>query len=522
MQFRFIVSSFVICFLLSGCSLMPNEIKNAEKIVDTYPDSALHILQQTHHSQKLSDADRALYGIVLFKALDKLEKNLQPDSVISFSVNYYQNTNDQLHLAQSYYYKARLLKNTQQFADATKIYLMLMDFAKNNDDLQGKIYSDLGDISIMQIDFRNALKKFKLSYSFFKKTKDAKNTNLKLFDIGRVYRLMKDYKSAKTCFDKLLSTCKDSLVVGLIYQEMGISFYHQTQFDSAKYFLRKSLDYPTRGTNLAIRNYVLADLYFDMNKFDSSTTYALKSLNYPANFITRKECYRILVNSRYSLKDLDHMAIYMIKYQNYTDSVRQFESQTKVSVLEDLHKKEGTTSKFKDYLIIVAAILIGLILIGLLLFFKLHQRNKTKEIALDLANETIVKNQTLLRENLILKIEETKAEKNILFKKLSIPEKEKAIIEIYIQCLKLKYWNEFMALMNQTFNNLIVQLETNYSDLNHKEITWICLFLLDVPLTDIALILDSQTGSIYKLKQRIAQKMNLSSTKELESLLKSM
>jgi len=69
---------------------------------------------------------------------------------------------------------------------------------------------------------------------------------------------------------------------------------------------------------------------------------------------------------------------------------------------------------------------------------------------------------------------------------------------------------------------LIYNIETNYSDINHKEIIWICLFLLDVPLTDMALILESQIGSIYKLKQRIAQKMNLSSTKELESLLKSM
>jgi len=98
---------------------MPNEIKNAEKIVDTYPDSALHILQQTHHSQKLSDADRALYGIVLFKVLNLKDQPLQPDSAITFSVSYYQQTNDKRHLAEAYYFKARMLKKSLQFDNAT-------------------------------------------------------------------------------------------------------------------------------------------------------------------------------------------------------------------------------------------------------------------------------------------------------------------------------------------------------------------------------------------------------------------
>jgi len=247
-------------------------------------------------------------------------------------------------------------------------------------------------------------------------------------------------------------------------------------------------------------------LYFEINRYDSALQYANKALKYPNTFIIQRECNRILTNSEYSQGDFKQMAIYMSKYQNCSDSVHKLENQTRISVLEDLHKRDGTTSKFKDYLIIIAAILIGLIIIGLLLFFKLQKRNKTKKIALDLANETRIKNQTLLKKNLIRKIDEIKIEKNSQLKKLSVTEKEKILIEIYNQSLKLKCWNEFTSLMNHTFNDLISHLETNYPDLNHNEITWICLFLLDVPLTDMALILESQIGSIYKLKQRVAKK----------------
>ena len=68
-----------------SCSLMPNEIKTAERIMDTDPDSALHILEHMHTDKMmLSSSDRALYGLLLFQALEKNSKKLEPDTVINF------------------------------------------------------------------------------------------------------------------------------------------------------------------------------------------------------------------------------------------------------------------------------------------------------------------------------------------------------------------------------------------------------------------------------------------------------
>jgi len=86
--------------------------------------------------------------------------------------------------------------------------------------------------------------------------------------------------------------------------------------------------------------------------------------------------------------------------------------------------------------------------------------------------------------------------------------------------LYLNDWDAFKKLMNKTFNNLISSLESNYSDITRKELIWCCLFLLDVPTPEMALVLDSQPNSLYKLKSRLTQKMNLKSTKELDQLLK--
>ena len=165
---------YIICFLLSvylvSCSLMPNEMRTAQRIMDSNPDSALHILQRMHPNRSFLDADRALYGILLFQALDKSNKTLQPDSAINFSVSYYQNTNNSYNLAIAYYYKARLYKRAQQFDQATVLYLKALDLIRNEQyfKLLGKIYSDMGDMCSFQKDYNESLKKYEMSIYFFK------------------------------------------------------------------------------------------------------------------------------------------------------------------------------------------------------------------------------------------------------------------------------------------------------------------------------------------------------------------
>ena len=219
MQPRVLLLNLILGFLLTGCSLMPNEMKTAERIMDSNPDSALHILQRMHPNQSILDADRALYGILLFQALDKSNKPLQPDSVINFSVRYYEQTNDKVHLGIAYYFKARLYKLLYQYDKATELYLKSLDILQNkNLELLGKIYSDLGDICSMQMDYKSALSKHLTSYDCFIKAGDSTSANYKMLDVGRIYRLLKDYKTAKIYYNKVLLSTKDSFLHGSAYQ----------------------------------------------------------------------------------------------------------------------------------------------------------------------------------------------------------------------------------------------------------------------------------------------------------------
>ena len=437
----------VFFILLVGCSLLPNDLKEAETILQTNPDSALNILKKIRPSNFVSDGEKALYGLLYFEALDKSKLSLKPDSLINFSLSYYLRSNDNLKLAKSYYFKAKTLKIAQQFDDATILYLRALDLLKNGKENQllGKIYSDMGDISSLQMDYTESLKKYNQSLIYLYNAGDSIEASYSLIYIGRVYRFLKNYKTAQSYYKKASANTKDSLSNGLAFQEMGINYYKDKQLDSAQAYLRKSLLYPYTNNNFAIRNYILADLFFDIQQYDSASHYANTALKYPSTFFIQRDCYRILSNTQYIKKDFKQLAYYLSKYQDCTDSVRKVETQTKSSVLENLYLTTDKVGKTRRYLLLsgfAIAIIVGL---GVFIVYRLRKRNKGKEVLLKgkeeqlkQVEEKLSTKQEVLRENLIQRIDETRAGNTTAYKKASVAEREALDREVYNKCLHVK------------------------------------------------------------------------------------
>ena len=282
------------------------------------------------------------------------------------------------------------------------------------------------------------------------------------------------------------------------------------------------MQFPYKGTNYAIRCSNLADLFYERQQYDSAFFYASLALKYPTTFFNQRECFRILANTEYQRGDFEKMGFYISKYQDCTDSVRKIEIQTKTTVLEDMHQTTQTASITKQYLLVLAWVVPVIILVSLLIVYRLRKRNKGKEKQLEEAEVQISRKQSLLIDSLLQKIEETRAIQAANYKKATPAQREQMDKELYNSSLHVNDWEMFNRLMNRTFTGIIDELEKSYPDVTRKELVWSCLYLLDIPTPDIALILETQTGSLYKLKQRLTQKLNLKSTKELEQLLRNL
>ncbi len=526
MNFYFRVFLPVFCLWLAGCSVVPNKLKTAEEIMEVHPDSALHILQQIHPDKILNESNRALYGLLLYQALDKNDKKLQSDSLIDFSINYYLNHNDEIHLAKSYFIKARKYNIAQCYDEATSLYLKSLDYLQKKNDfaLMGKIYSDLGDINAIQINYKESLNKYRYSLDYYHRAGKKTDANYVNISIGRTYRFEKKYKTALRFYSKVIAQTNDSILFGVALQEIGINYFWMKQYDSAQYYLRKSLLYPYRSTNYAIRCYILSDVLFNMGKYDSSRIYALDALKHPSNFFAQRECYRILVNIEYLRKDIKQMGKYMTKYQSYTDSVRKIESQTKSSVLETIHKssQEASNSKLENRLIVGLILLV--VVFSSLFYYLYRKRTKREKVFIEKQynehEDRTRREEIFKRQNVLLhKIESLKTEQAEVRKKITPSEKEMMDRRLYDQLIRFDNPEIFFREMDLTLNNLVTKLNSLYIGITPKEMTWCCLYLLQIPNQDVLMLLNYKSESLNKLKQRLAKKTKLSNVTELYDFL---
>jgi len=518
----FRLSFLITCLSLAGCSFTPNELKIAEQLMEAHPDSALHILQKLHPEKYNSDANRALYGILLFQALDKNYMSMQPDSLINYSIDYYQKQKDEKHLAIAYFYNGRKFYYKNNYQEATYEYLKAIDNIKSRKDYNtlGKIYSDMGYIYSFQGQFKEARKKHKLARRYFELSEKKLSSDYSLLDISVTYRCTKEPKIALKLCQRIISQTKDSVLLGVVYQEVGINYMLSNQLDSAIAHLKTCLKFPSKGASSAIRNCTLADAYTKKNEYDSAIVYASEALKYPSRHSTRKECYRILTNAAYLKKNIKLMNKYMIKYQEYTDSVRTIESQTKATVIEQQHNNKIESTNAKQNLTIVTILLIVIILIIIMISMYLYHRSKLRKQEIKNYKQELNCKQVFISQSISTKIEELKSIQTETRKQTQPANREKLSKELYYNALHIDNWDLFSSEMNHAFNNIVDKLQTDHPTLSRKEICWCCLHLLDISNTDRVLLLETTTEGLYKLKQRIAQKLNLANTKELDIYLR--
>jgi len=522
MNFRLLIFFSCLCYFFSCCSVIPNELKTAEQLVDSRPDSALKILQLIHPQNIKSESSRALYGLLLFQALDNNSKPLKPDSLLNFSISFYQSHSNKIRLATCYYLNGRHCLMSQRYDDATIFYMKALDCLQDDTEskLHGLIYGDMGDICCIQQEYKESLKKYRLSVESFNKAGEKVKANFKVLAIGRTFRLLKNYNTALYYYRIVDSQHNDSMLLGVTYQEIGINYYKAAKLDSAKYYLQKSLYFPARLNNYSYRCFYLADLNFDTEQYDSASYYAKIALKYPSTFFIQRECYRILVDVEYLHNDIKQMGKYMTQYQNCCDSVRKVESQTKITVLENIHAKSQETNEVKQNLISSGLILVVVLISGFYFVYVFYTRNKFKKGKIELFENKIASKQDYLTINLSKRIEDTRILQQDMRKSASAAEREILDINLYTSTLHLNDWSLFKSEMNQAFNQIIDKLEMSYPTITRKEITWCCFQLLEIPNSDRMLLLYATSDSLYKLKQRLARKMNLQTTKEIDSFLK--
>ena len=514
-------------FMLYSCSGQPAELKTAEKLIETAPDSALHILRHLSPDKYKADKNRALYGLLMIQALDRKHLPLKPDSLLDFSIDYYQNNKDGNRLATSYLFKGRTCKYASQYEKAITFYLKALDETNesNNNLLLGRINLDMGDINNIQGDYKVAREKYQKAYQYFKEAKFQPQAFYSLLNIGRTYYQAKDYKTAQAYYRKIESETNDSVQVGELFQEMGLSFYKSNNIDSALHYFKKSLDYPYIGINHALCYSNLADLYFSVKQYDSAFYFAKNAFCFEIGFRTQRDCYRIMTNCEFIKGNTQNVTIYMNKYVALGDSLRKVEAQAKGSYMETTHvaKKEAVKNKYIAWHLGVLAILTLIAAYFLYRFITRRSRVEKQQLQQTHRGEKVTIHKKVIedkRVNLLQQIEERKKQLLPEFKNSGPEKREKELRNIYKELLHYDDPELFYKEMDKLLNGVVTILKNRYSILNENELMLCCYLLLHIPTYDMLILFGYKSNvGLKSLKGRLSKKLQLKNAGHITEFL---
>ena len=138
--------------VIVGCSREQSHntlLTKAEDIVFEHPDSVVRMLSPHWEDTTMTEADRALYGLLYTEALHRSGLLTESDSLILSSRRYFESVDDEPHLARALLHHGIILYRQQQTGEAMVAMKRAEQIAEglNVPALNWFLYSVLGDVN---------------------------------------------------------------------------------------------------------------------------------------------------------------------------------------------------------------------------------------------------------------------------------------------------------------------------------------------------------------------------------------
>ena len=134
-----IVFISVLIALLAACTHDTDyneRLVQADSLMTSHTDSALHLLQDIPTDSLRTKADRAYYALLLTQARDKNYVVQTDDSLIQVAVRYYDTHEDALLQARAYYYWGCVYRDMKKAEEAVTSFLTANILAKKTKNIR--------------------------------------------------------------------------------------------------------------------------------------------------------------------------------------------------------------------------------------------------------------------------------------------------------------------------------------------------------------------------------------------------
>ena len=399
---------FLVAFLLLACTARQSNNKQliwADSLMRSLPDSALSVLQNISTQEFASPADSAYYALLLTQARDKNYVVQVDDSLIRYAVAHYDKVGDVKMRASAHYYWGCVYRDMNRQAEALREYLIAASLTKETVEKRqlGLIYNNIGYIYYVQNINKKADSVYQLMEGIAQELKDTTLWAESLSRQGSI-AFMKGDNYFSIAEQRLLDAfamvdrVDNNGIKADISAMLSRLYSRMEQGEKALFYGKLNLSL-RKDTVRAYRAFlILGDAYYRIGQYDSATFYLNKSL-LSKDYGRKSDTYMRLADiamlqgnaalsmqlERYSSAYKD--SLYQSRRNAITDKIVEAEADAQVT-LQQLY--------YKGRLNMYLYIFIPVIIIIVIIVFFLYRKNKQYRGKYDLLQKN---NQQLEKVN---------------------------------------------------------------------------------------------------------------------------
>ena len=521
------VGSIFMSVSLSSCS--SPSVKNplllcADSLMETYPDSALSILESITYPQKMPRADRALYALLLTQARHKNYIALEDDSLIKTAVDYYGDKKKSLRAAKAHYYWGATYSEMGYTSFAVEEYLTAIRLMPVRDEFLAMIYDNLAECYERDELFDIAIGAYRQAYQILR---GGSQQIYPLRGIARMCLLQNKKDSALVYYQQALDCAlveQDSSLIGALYHDLAMAYSEKKDYIQADKYVSKAIMIQGQdAVNVCLSK---AQIMLNLNKLDSASYFYSKNvdqLDIYGKAVYYDGMYQIAKKRGEWKTATENIDAYKILY----DSIQFITDNEELNRLMDKHQLEEHKRLLSEHtkMLIFSLITAFFLLMIICIFCFMWNDRKRKKRFIALQRELTQKRV----DTMLLKEEEaSESNKEDLYKKRS--ELTEQQIQLCISVLKTTdCYDQLEALEKATpkqllamrslrrdirstissaFVDVMMNLKERYPALTGDDIFYCVLSLLCCSKTVIMELMDATSDALKTRKNRIKNKMD--------------
>ena len=523
---------------------------HAGECMEAYPDSALYLLQQIPHPDKLHGRQQADYAFLLTQARDKnYLDSLQSDSLIKIAIDYYEGHNDKVKAGKASFYYGTMLSYQDKSTEAMNAYLNAQILLEGTQEykLQGLLEENIGMLNYNQRMYDAYILNFRNTVDYYKLAGDTLGVVYGYRNLARGYMMKASNDTARRYVDEGLKLLPDTThrVRSSLFQILGIMAEKEKDYEAAIGFFRKALSSDSNTFSQYHYYISLGKAYLSMGNLDEAER-CFKKVVKSSKRYTQAGAYNYLSGLEKARKNYKDALFYKEQSDSLLEIVHNEDLRKQILILQKKYDNEKLRMENEQiklekesqfYLILLITILMVIVIVIIRTKYRRRfQRNidiirknqeEIEEYAFRIGEykqkseeEQLAKKKKIADLNgkiILLTAENKELRENTCIKASCVLEQLNKG-ELIVQRMTLEEKRNLFDFMDLIFANFISRLNSNYT-MTKTDLILATLLKVGFTTNQLMFVFDCERNSVYRMKLRLKEHLCIDKEKSLEEFI---